>query len=76
MRAMVGGRSSLTLYNNFLVSRIPDDGKVQKTSVILCVIHHRQNPSECNQLFTFSSVFVFLKCEVSFLYFFLIFEVK
>jgi hypothetical protein len=26
--------------------RIPDDGKVQKNPVILCVIHHRQNPSE------------------------------
>jgi hypothetical protein len=30
----------------FLVSRIPDDGKVKKKSVNLCVIHHRQNPSE------------------------------
>jgi hypothetical protein len=30
----------------FLVSRIPDDGKVKKKTGILCVIHHRQNPSE------------------------------
>jgi hypothetical protein len=30
----------------FLVSRIPDDGKVPKKPVNLCVIHHRQNPSE------------------------------
>jgi hypothetical protein len=30
----------------FLVSRIPDDGKVQKNPIILCVIHRRQNPSE------------------------------
>jgi hypothetical protein len=30
-----------------ICARIPDDGKVpQKTPVFLCVIHHRQNPSE------------------------------
>jgi hypothetical protein len=34
----------------FLVSRIPDDGKVQKNPVILCVIHHRQNPSESRNI--------------------------
>jgi hypothetical protein len=31
----------------FLVSRIPDDGKVQKKkTVFVCFIHRRQNPSE------------------------------
>jgi hypothetical protein len=30
----------------FLVSRIPDDGQSPKNAVILCVTHHRQNPSE------------------------------
>jgi hypothetical protein len=41
----------------FLVSRIPDDGKVQKKTVILCVIHHRQNPSESTVILALHSVY-------------------
>jgi hypothetical protein len=30
----------------FIFSRIPDNGKKSQNPVILCVIHHRQNPLE------------------------------
>jgi hypothetical protein len=41
----------------FLVSRIPDNGKVQKKTVILCVIHHRQNPSESTHTRSFTQLY-------------------
>jgi hypothetical protein len=40
-----GNRSS---FRNVVFSRIPDDGKVQNP-VILCIMHHRQNPLESIQ---------------------------
>jgi hypothetical protein len=53
-----------------LVSRIPDDGRSQKTQVILSVIQHCQTPLDCNRYFaTFPPSFVPYVHSISSIYF-------